>query len=235
MWSGPRNISTAMMRSFENRDDTAVVDEPFYACYLDRTRVDHPGFDEAIASQPTDWRRVVDHLLGPVPGGAAVFYQKHHTHHLLPEIDRGWMNRLTHVFLIRHPAEVVSSYVKRRSTFTLEDIGFLQQEEIHSDLTRRLGSPPLVIDARDVLMDPRRILTKLCDAVGIPFSEKMLAWPAGLRETDGVWAKHWYASVVASTGFRPYRATPPSYPAELQSMVDAALPSYRRLHAIRLQ
>lgn len=235
MWSGPRNISTAMMRAFENRDDTAVVDEPFYAFYLDRTRVDHPGFDEALASQPTDWRKVVEQLLGPAPGDAPVFYQKHHTHHLLPEVDRGWMARLTHVFLIRHPAEVVSSYVKRRSSFTLEDIGFIQQEEIHRDLTARLGSPPLVLDAKDVLTDPRRMLTKLCSAVGIPFSEKMLSWPPGLRSTDGVWAKHWYANVVASTGFHPYRPSPPSYPETLRSIVDAALPSYERLHAMRLR
>ena len=230
MWSGPRNISTAMMRAFENRDDCTVIDEPFYAHYLEQTRVDHPGIEEVIASQPTDWREVVKHLLGPIPAGRSIWYQKHMTHHLLPHIERDWMSKMVHCFLIRHPAEVLSSYARTRPNVTLDDLGFSQQAEIYD----WLGEDALVIDSRDVLQDPRRILGGLCRALAIPFTERMLAWPAGPRDTDGVWAKHWYQNVWASTGFHPPDRHAPAYPGSLQPIVDAALPIYRRLHAARL-
>ena len=230
MWSGPRNISTAVMRAFENRDDCAVVDEPFYAHYLAKTGVDHPGIEEVVASQPTDWREVVAHLLGPIPGNRPIWYQKHMTHHLLPEIDRDWMRHLVHCFLIRHPAEVLSSYAKMRPNVTLEDLGFTQQTEIYDDL----GGDALVIDSRDVVENPRAILGRLCAELGIPFSEKMLSWPAGPRDTDGVWARHWYQNVWSSTGFQPPSRRQREYPRSLQPIVDAALPAYERLHAARL-
>jgi hypothetical protein len=230
MWSGPRNISTAMMRAFENREDCAVIDEPLYAHYLAKTRVDHPGIEEVIASQPTDWREVVAHLLGPIPHDRPIWYQKHMTHHLLPEIDREWMRHLVHCFLIRHPAEVLSSYAKTRANVTLEDLGFTQQVEIYD----HLGGDALVIDSRDVLEDPRAVLSRLCAELGIPFSERMLSWPAGPRDTDGVWAAHWYHNVWSSTGFQPPSRRAPEYPRSLQPIVDAALPLYRRLHAARL-
>jgi hypothetical protein len=235
MWSGPRNISTAMMRAWENRLDTAVVDEPFYACYLAATGSDHPGRDDVIASQPTDWRAVVAALTGPVPGGKPVFYQKHMTHHMLPGFGRDWLKEVTNCFLVRPPAEVVASYAETRRAPTLEDLGFPQQAEIFDRVADRLGQAPPVLDATDVLRDPAGMLAALCRALGVNFDARMLSWPPGRRDTDGVWAKHWYASVERSTGFNPLRATSKPVPLALAPLVEAAQPSYDRLAAHRLR
>jgi len=234
MWSGPRNISTAMMRAWENRPDTAVSDEPLYAHYLLATGLDHPGRDEVIASRADDWRAVVAGLTGPVPGGKAIFYQKHMAHHLLAEIERGWLDRVVNCFLIRRPAEVLASYVRTRDDPTITDLGFVQQGEIFEQVCERTGQVPPILDARDVLEDTRRMLTLLCEAVGVPFLESMLSWPAGRRDSDGVWAKHWYAGVERSTGFAPYR--PPGEPLadRLRPLADACEPYYRRLYDRRL-
>ena len=234
LWSGPRNISTAMLRAWENRSDTVVCDEPLYGHYLAATGLDHPGREAVIASQPTDWRSVVAGLIGPIPGGAAIFYQKHMAHHLLPVIDRGWLDRLANGLLIRSPREVLASYVRTRDDPDLADLGFVQQVEIFERICDRRGRVPPILDARDVLEHPRRMLTLLCEAVGVPFSERMLAWPAGRRASDGVWAPHWYANVERSTGFAPYR--PPEPLADrLRPLADACEPFYRRLHHHRLR
>jgi len=203
MWSGPRNISTAMMRSFENRPDTAVIDEPFYAAYLAETGADHPMRDETLRSQPQNWRDVVPQLLGPIPGGRAIFYQKHMTHHMLPATGRDWMAQCRNAFLIRAPAAVLRSYRARRSEVTLDDIGFWQQAELFDRVCDMLGAAPPVIDAADVLAHPSATLQALCAALDIPFSEHMLHWPEGPRATDGVWAPVWYQAVEQSTGFAP--------------------------------
>ncbi len=234
MWSGPRNISTAMMRAWENRGDTAVWDEPLYACYLHKTGIEHPGADEVIAAGETDWRQVVNRITGPVPGGKKIFFQKHMTHHLLDEIDRGWLRQLTNCFLIRNPAEVVASYARTRKNPVIEDVGVVQQAEIYDYLCARDQRPPVVIDARDVLENPEGTLRQLCDAVGVAFTPRMLAWPAGPRDSDGVWAKHWYDSVIASTGFMPYRQKPLRLSPELNAIAEACEPHYRRLYALRL-
>ena len=235
-WSGPRNISTAMMRSFENRSDTAVIDEPFYAAWLAWSGADHPMRAEVLASQPTDWRRVLPVLLGPVPDGRAVFYQKHMTHHVMPDMDLAWMSICRNVFLIRAPEEVVASYRERRSEVTLEDIGVAQQAELFEREADRLGKAPPVIDAADVLADPRRALAALCEAVGIAFDPAMLAWPAGPRDTDGVWAPAWYESVWASSGFGPPRPPPAASGLDpgLRAVAEAARPIYERLARYRL-
>ena len=235
MWSGPRNISTAMMRSFENRPDTAVVDEPFYAAYLARTGLDHPMREAVLASQPQDWREVAAAMAGPAPGGKAVFYQKHMTHHMLPHIDRGLLDRVTSVFLLRDPREVLLSYVRTRPDVTLADLGVREQSSLFHDVARRTGVTPLVLDASDLLRDPAGPLRALCDALGIVFSERMLRWPAGPRPTDGVWAKHWYAAVEASTGFEPYRERERSVPAEQRALIDEAMALHEPLHALRLR
>src|SRR5215469_15093828 len=204
MWSGPRTVSTALMRSFENRPDTVVVDEPLYGYYLARTGIDHPGRDEIIAAMPTDWRSVLDELTGgTLPDGVRVHYQKHMTHHLLSEIDRAALAGLTHAFLIRDPRQLLTSYARVRSAPTLADLGLEQQAEIF----RTFGGP--VIDAADILRDPPAALGALCAALGIAFDPAMLSWPAGPRPTDGVWAPHWYDSVWRSTGFVPVRPGPP--------------------------
>lgn len=235
MWSGPRNISTAMMRAWENRLDTAVVDEPFYACYLAATGIEHPGQEEVLASQPTDWRRVVAILTGPVPGDRPIFYQKHMTHHMLPAFRQAWLDAMTHCFLVRPPAQVVASYAETRNEPTLEDLGFTQQAEIFDRVADRLGHAPPVIDANDVLRDPPVLLHALCAALGVPFDARMLSWPPGRRETDGVWARHWYAAVERSTGFQRLRSKSRPVPPRLQPLVDAATPIYERLAAYRLR
>lgn len=234
MWSGPRNISTAMMRSWENREDCFVCDEPLYAHYLQRTGLDHPGATEVIECHETDWRKVVDRLTGPIPENRTVFYQKHMAHHLLPHIGREWLDRLTHVFLIREPAETISSYLVRRSTMSIEDTGLPQQWEIFERIGEARGSAPPVIDSRDVLEHPRAVLDALCGRLELDFSERMLHWPAGRRATDGVWAKHWYNTVETSTGFQPYKPKNVSIPSEFSALVSECEGYYRRLHAHRL-
>jgi hypothetical protein len=229
MWSGPRNLSTAMMRSFGNRADCTVVDEPLYAAYLAETGLDHPGRAEVIASQPTDWRAVCAELSsGPV--STPLQYQKHMTHHLLPGIDRSALAGLRHAFLVRHPQRVLTSYAKVREQPTLDDLGLPQQAE----LFERYGGP--VVDAADVLRDPAATLGRLCAALGIEFDEAMLSWPAGPRDTDGVWAPHWYSGVEASTGFAPYSpGSGDPLPDHLQPLLEQCLPYYDALSAYRLR
>jgi hypothetical protein len=234
MWSGPRNISTAMMRAWGNRPDTFVCDEPLYAHYLLKTGVNHPGAAEVIRSQENDWRKVATWLTGGVPDGKAIFYQKHMTHHLLPEIERGWLDRLSHAFLIREPREVVASFVKVAGEPRLKDTGLPQQLEIFELVSRRTGRPPPVVDARDVLQDPPRLLRLLCASLDVEFTEAMLSWPPGPRDTDGIWDKHWYESVWKTTSFQPYWPKNVSVPPQLAGLLDEAEPIYRRLYEHRL-
>ncbi len=233
MWSGPRNISTAMMRSFGNRPDTAVIDEPFYAAYLAQTGLPHPMRDAVLDSQSLDWRDVVRVLTGVVPDGRAVFYQKHMTHHMLPGIDRGWMAACRNVFLIRSPSQVLASYKARHDHVTLEDIGIRQQAELFDTVCDALGHAPPVVDAADILAAPEAALRTLCAALGLPFNAAMLHWPAGSRPSDGVWAPAWYQSVEASTGFAQPRAEG-ALDKALKPVAAAAWPYYARLAAHRI-
>jgi len=236
MWSGPRNISTALMRSFGARPDTAVIDEPFYAAYLAVTGLQHPLTHEILASQPNDWRDVVTSLLGPVPGGKPICYQKHMTHHMLPGFGRHWVGRMRNAFLIREPAAVLASYVLKRGEVTLADIGIVQQREIFEREADRLGAAPPVIEGADVLADPARVMERLCQALGIEYSDTMLSWPAGRRDTDGVWAPAWYDTVEKSTGFAaPAERPQPRLPDDLQRIADAARRDYEMLAAHRLR
>ncbi len=230
MWSGPRNISTAMMRSFGNRIDAAVIDEPFYASYLAATGLNHPMREEVLRSQPTDWRKVVAMLTGPSPHGAPIFYQKHMTHHMLPGMGTEWMAACCNVFLIRRPDEVVASYMDKHDEIALTDIGVVRQAELFDQEASRLGRAPIVIDAADVSAAPRATLQALCSAIGIAFSEKMLHWPKGPRASDGVWAPVWYGQVEQSTGFvAKVRSAPPVLSDQIASIADAARPYYERL------
>jgi hypothetical protein len=223
-----------MMRAWENRGDTAVWDEPFYASYLRTTGANHPGAEEVIADGEPDWRKVVAAVTGSVPGDKPIFYQKHMTHHLLPEVDREWLTDVTNCFLIRDPREVIASYAQVRSGVTLEDLGLARQAEIFEYVRTRTGKTPPVIDAQDVLEDPRAVLTLLCDVLKVPFTERMLSWPSGPRETDGVWAKHWYASVRNSTGFAPYLAGNIKLPDPLEVLAQHCTPYYQTLYRYRL-
>ncbi len=235
MWSGPRNISTAMLRSFGSRPDTAISDEPLYAHYLAVTGVVHPGRDEIVRAHEPDWRKVAAMLTGPVPGARPIWYQKHMAHHLLPMIERGWLDALTHAFLIREPDEMVASLLKTFPDAGLADTGLPQQCEIFDRVAGRLGRAPPVVLASDVLKNPRAQLEALCEALGIPFLDAMLAWPPGRRETDGVWAKHWYAAVEGSTGFEPYRRRHVELTDEQARLVDECRPWYEKLYALRLK
>jgi Sulfotransferase domain len=233
MWSGPRNVSTALMRSWGNRDDTVVVDEPFYAHYLQVTGLDHPGRDEVIASQPTDWRKVAEMLHGPLPDGVGIHYQKQMAHHLLPRMGREWLEGLTHAFLIRDPRPMIASLGEKLSDFELEATGLPQQVEIFDHVLESTGRIPPVIDAADLLAQPGPVLRALCTALGVPFSERMLWWPAGPRATDGVWARHWYERVEKSTGFEPPSTDgePVALSARAAEIEARCRPLYERLRA----
>ena len=235
MWSGPRNISTAMMRAWENRDDTAVWDEPLYAYFLNESGSDHPDAKQVIEAGEPDWRKVVAKATGPAPGGKTIYFQKHMTHHLLEQMDWSWLARVTNCFLIRDPREVIASYVKTRPNPTVADVGIPQQATIFDYATKLSDQTPLVLDAKDVLCHPRRMLTVLCERLDVEFSDNMLSWPAGSRASDGVWAKHWYTTVQRSTGFVAYQSKAHCLPAELQALAEECAPYYARLHEQRLR
>jgi hypothetical protein len=234
MWSGPRNLSTAMMYAFAARGDCAVVDEPFYGAYLAATGLDHPMRDAVIASQSRDPVAVAQACTGPNPQEQSLFYQKHMTLHMIPEFPRGFMRQLSNVFLIRHPARVVASYAKKREGPTLADIGFQQQAELFDEVADWLGHAPLVIDSADIRNDPNKALSGLCDALGIPYTDRMLHWDVGPKPYDGVWAPHWYNAVHRSSGFEDPEAALPELPAAYQALAEQALPYYDRLAAYRL-
>ena len=240
MWSGPRNLSTAMMRAFENRADCVVSDEPFYAAYLAATGLVHPMQDEVLASQPNDWRDVAAQLAGPLPqeagkGGANVWYQKHMTHHMLPAFGLDWTAGFRHAFLIRAPARVLASYVAKREEVALSDIGLVRQVELFDRFADETGAAPPVVDSDELLRDPESVLRGLCAALAIPFDPAMLHWPRGRRASDGVWAPAWYASVEQSTGFAVQSGTElPTLPDHLQPIAEAALPYYERLATYRI-
>jgi Sulfotransferase domain len=226
MWSGPRTVSTALMRAWENRPDTVVTDEPLYSFYLTATGLDHPGRDEVIASQPMDWRVVLRELTTrPLPPGVTIYYQKHMTHHLLPWVDRSALAGLRHAFLIRDPRSLLASYARVRSAPTLADLGLRQQAEIFEEF----GGP--VLDSADLLAAPEQALRALCAALGVPFSDAMLSWPPGPRASDGVWAPYWYDSVRRSTGFVPVTGpvTPPDLDPALEPLLEECMPYYEKL------
>jgi hypothetical protein len=230
-----------MMRAFENRPDCVVWDEPFYAAELARSGRDHPLRDEVIAAGETDPARVAARLLGPLDDpdkpGATIYYQKHMTHHMLPDFDRAWITDVRNAFLIRDPVRVLASYTRTWTDVTLADIGYVQQSEIFDAVADRLGHAPPVIESAHVLANPRGTLTALCAALKIPFREEMLSWPTGRRKSDGVWAPAWYATVELSTGFAaptPDAAAPITLPPALQRIADTARPHYERLARYRL-
>lgn len=234
MWSGPRNLSTALMYAFAARGDCAVVDEPFYAAYLAASGIEHPMREAIVAAGETDPVAVAGRLAGPPPDGMAHFYQKHMTLHLLPGFPRGWMRRCANVFLIRHPARVVASYAAKRESPTLADIGFVQQAELYDEVADWAGVPPPVIDSADIRADPAGMMRALCAALGLDYTARMLRWPAGGRPEDGIWAPVWYAAIHASTGFAGAEGPLPGLTGAHARLAEAALPAYQRLARHRL-
>lgn len=204
MWSGPRNISTALMRSWESRSDTFVIDEPFYAHYLSVTNVDHPGRDEIVQSGETDQSVVSKGLISDIDDSCSIYFQKHMTHHMIPSVGREWMKDVVNCFLIRNPKDMILSYTKVNSNLSMHLLGLEEQYELFEYVTKINGRAPPVVDSKDILIDPRKTLSLLCEKVGVIFSEEMLSWSKGVRDTDGVWAKYWYDNVINSTGFNTY-------------------------------
>jgi hypothetical protein len=234
MWSGPRNLSTAMMRSFGSRADTFVSDEPFYGCFLKTSGADHPMRDEVIAAMDCDWRSVMQSLRGPTPGGSPVWYQKHMWHHMVGPVGYDDFAGFTHAFLIREPERMIASYLRKREAAAFEDLGLERQAEFFEREAVRLGHAPPVINANDLLANPAGVLSALCNRLGVPWDTAMLSWAPGHRDTDGPWAPHWYRAVEASTGFGPPETDPVELPPEAQRLADRCRPFYALLAAYRI-
>lgn len=226
MWSGPRNLSTAMLRSFGSRSDTFVSDEPFYGAFLKHSDADHPMRKEVIAAMDCDWQSVMASLQGPVPDGSPVWYQKHMWHHMVGTIGYDDFAGFAHAFLIRDPEHMIASYLRKRESAAFEDFGLERQAEFFEREADRLGHAPPVIDANDVLANPEGVLSRLCSALGIPWDPAMLSWEPGRRPTDGPWAPHWYAAVEASTGFGPPDTDAVELPDDAIRLADACRPYY---------
>jgi len=229
-WSGPRNLSTAMMYAFDNRTDFTAVDEPFYAAYLALTGKVHPMGSEVMASQSQDPEAVIADLRGPIPSGATHIWQKHMAQHMIPGVPRDWIGEMVNVFLIRHPARVVASFAARFEDPGLEDIGFVQQAEMFD----QLGGDGIVVDAADIRADPEGMLRALCAAIGLDWDPAVLGWQAGPRAIDGVWAAHWYDAVHRSTGFAGAEGDLPVLHGRASDLAASAMPYYERLHENRL-
>ncbi len=234
MWSGPRNLSTAMMRSFGSRTDTFVSDEPFYGCYLKDSGADHPMRDEVIAGMDCDWRSVMSALRGRPPEGS-IWYQKHMWHHMIGPIGYEDFDGFTHAFLIREPERMIASYLRKREVADFKGFGMDRQAEFFKREADRLGDAPPVVDANDVLTNPEGVLSKLCEAIGIPWDRSMLAWEPGRRDTDGPWAPHWYAAVEASCGFGPPETDPVELPDQHRRLAEQCRPYYEQLARHRLK
>lgn len=229
MWSGPRNLSTAMMYAFAARPDCAVWDEPFYAAYLDKTGADHPMREAILGAHMRDAGRVAARCAGPIPDGKRLFYMKHMPHHMVGDMPLDWAGGCVNVHLIRHPARVLASYAAKRDTVTLDDIGFAQQARIYA----RLPGP--VIDSADIRRAPEAMLRALCAEIGIAFDPAMLSWPAGPKPYDGVWAAHWYNAVHRSTAFAAAEGDVPPVAPTHRDIFAAALPIYERMRAVALR
>lgn len=234
MWSGPRNISTAMMRAWESHGDTAVVDEPLYAHYLVATGAAHPGRDDIIASQNSDYETVTGRLAGPIPDGNPIWYQKHMAQHILADDPLEWLAGVQSCFLVRRPEEVVASFTANRPDAAFWELGCEQQRRLFDEVCDRDGRAPPVLDAADVLKNPAGLLRALCERLGVTYTDRMLRWPPGRRATDGVWAKHWYRGVEASSGFAPWRPRHPELEDFQKRLAERARPAYEHLADYRL-
>ena len=229
MWSGPRNISTALMRSWESRSDTFVIDEPFYAHYLSVTNVDHPGRDEIVQSGETDQSVVSKGLISDIDDSCSIYFQKHMTHHMIPSVGREWMKDVVNCFLIRNPKDMILSYTKVNSNLSMHLLGLEEQYELFEYVTKINGRAPPVVDSKDILIDPRKTLSLLCEKLGVVFSEEMLSWSKGVRDTDGIWAKYWYDNVINSTGFNIYRQKDDDVPSKYLGLYDECIKIYDEL------
>ncbi len=235
MWSGPRNISTAMMRSFDNRPDCYVSDEPFYAYYLKKTGVDHPMKDEIIASGNTNWNEIVNNITSSIPKGKKVWYQKHMAQHNLPEMNLEWVEKVTNCFLIRHPKKVILSYAKKYEINSIFQLGYPQLTNLFELIKKKTKKTPTILNSSDILCNPEVILSKLCNELHIPFYKEMLTWLPGARESDGIWGKYWYGNVLKSTCFIPEHDNLEEIPIKYQNIYDECMEHFQLMHRYRLQ
>ena len=234
VWSGPRNISTALMRSFENRSDCFVSDEPFYSYFLHETGLKHPLRDEVIKTGLINYNKIIKYITGPIPFSKNIWYQKHMAHHILPGVNMNWIKSMKNCLLIRHPSDVILSYSKKYEISSIQQLGYLQQVDIYEMLYQEIGTPPIIVDAQDLLKEPRKMLIEICKNIRIKFDEKMLSWPLGPRITDGIWGKHWYKQVEVSTGFNPYIKTNGTIPSKYQGLYDKCMKHYDFLYQNRI-
>ncbi len=234
MWSGPRNLSTAMMYAFGARNDCAVWDEPFYAAYLKETGLFHPARQEILETGLTSADDVIKSCLGPTPEDKGIFYLKLMAQHMVPGFDRDWISNCTNVFLIRDPARVIASYAAKRENPTLDDIGFRQQAELFDQLCQYHGDAPPVIDSFDIRANPETSLRNLCALLDLTFQPSMLNWPKGGHKSDGIWADHWYGAVRNSTGFAAAEGPVPEVVNSLMWVWEAALPYYQMMAKYRI-
>jgi len=235
MWSGPRNLSTAMMRSFGSRADTFVLDEPFYGCFLKTTGADHPMREETISARDCDWQSVMTALRGDPSDGSPIWYQKHMWHHMAGSIGYEDFEGFTHAFLIREPERMIASYLRKRERAAFGNFGLDRQAEFFEREADRLGNAPPVVDANDVLANPEGVLSRLCEALAIPWDRAMLQWEPGRRATDWPWAAHWYSVVEASTRFGAPETGPVELPDEARRLAEQCRPYYERLASFRIQ
>jgi len=233
MWSGPRNISTALMRSFENREDTHVWDEPFYSYYLNKTKKNHPLRNEIINKYPYDEKEIIKLISLPPPNNKRIYYQKHMTHHILKETSINWICSGVNCFLIRNPAEVINSYIQKNNLYDSADIGFPNQLKIFEKV-KSLNKELVIINAKDLLEFPKKIIKKLCFKLNIPFEEKMLNWPKGSRETDGIWSSIWYEKVINSTCFETYKKKNINLPKKFHKIYEECLSAYNIMNSYKI-
>tara|TARA_B100001146_G_C16103172_1_gene400311 strand:+ start:276 stop:1007 length:732 start_codon:yes stop_codon:yes gene_type:complete len=234
MWSGPRNLSTALMRSFENRSDCFVSDEPLYPFFLHERKLEHPLKNKIIKSGEINYNKIIKYITGPIPYSKKIWYQKHMAHHISPDININWIKKMKNCLLIRHPNDVILSYLKKNELENTQQLGYLQQVYIYKMLSQKTESSPIVFDAQDLLKNPKKMLIEVCGNLKIKFDDRMLSWPSGARETDGVWGEYWYKKVKTSTSFKPYIETKKNIPSKYKNIYDESIEYYNFLYQKRI-
>lgn len=231
-WSGPRNISTALMRSWSSRKDTFVTDEPFYAYYLKETQMNHPMHKKIINHYLSDYDEIVNHLINEIPNRKNIWYQKHMAHHLIDLSKIDWIKKCENCILIRHPKEVISSYTAKNELNCVTELGYPQQFELAKFL-KKSNCSFKIIDSADLLKNPKEILFEWCESINIQFDESMLHWKRGDHPNDGIWWPHWYNNVIETTGFQKYKKKDISIENEYDSIYNDSMEYYNYLKGFK--
>ena len=226
LWSGPRNVSTALMYSFLQHPAIHVIDEPLYAHYLSKTSVSHPGDKEVLLTMEHDGEKVLKKIVSETKKFQIVFL-KNMAHHWIG-LDSSWLDKYDNIFLIRDPKQMLPSLVNQLPKPILRDTGLKTQVEIYDRLQKQ-GKQPIIIDAKYLLKNPKKILRIVFKHLGLPFSTRMLKWPKGPKREDGIWAKYWYHNVHQSEEFTPYYAKKEPFPEHLNELLDECTPYYQYL------